>query len=173
MNQNKGTGRVIFGVASFILAGVNGIIGLIFSIIGGAFLADPENVDVTVNGRVLTGQEAVEAAEKLGRIFSTVGVVTLILCVVFVVLGIVLVVSGNKMMKQARLQAYGAMGYNQYNQYQTNGYANQYQNNNVNMNQYQTPNGNMNQYQNPNGNMNQYQNADMNQSQNSGINLNK
>ena len=55
MNQNNGVGRVIFGVASFILAGVNGILGLIFSIIGGVFLADPESVNVTVNGRVLTG----------------------------------------------------------------------------------------------------------------------
>ena len=60
--------------------------------IGMMYLANPENVNIEVNGRVLEGAEAVAAAEKAGSFMSTTGGILLIIAVVTLITAIVLAV---------------------------------------------------------------------------------
>ena len=62
-------GGIIPGAVAFVLA----IIGTVFRILGTVFVNHPDEVKVTINGKRLHGEEAVEAAERLGSIFSNIG----------------------------------------------------------------------------------------------------
>ena len=86
MQPNKANGFLAGGIVSGVITMFFGIIGLVFKIIGVVFVNNPEEVNVTVNGRVLEGAEAAEAAFKTGKALSTVGGVFLIATAVTLVI---------------------------------------------------------------------------------------
>ena len=133
MQQKSGVVNIVFGILGVLGAFFNGLFAAIFGIMGIAFAADPYSVDVSANGRQLYGEEAAEAALKMAAIFKGIGAVTLVLCICFVVLAIVMFV------KFAKIQKENAMYAKQYqnNQYNMGG-AQTYQNNQYNVNGEQT-----------------------------------
>ena len=90
--KSKNAGSLIGGIISAFVAMFCGICGLVFKLIGTVFVNNPEEVHVTVNGRVLEGKEAAEAALKLGGILSTVGGVMLIIASVFLLIFLILLI---------------------------------------------------------------------------------
>ena len=91
---------MIGGIISGVMMFISGIVGLVFTIIGKVFVARPEDVTVTINGRVLEGAEAAEKALQIGNILSGVGGVLLIAAAVFLVVCIVLLVVYSAIMKE-------------------------------------------------------------------------
>ncbi|MBO6297359.1 MAG: hypothetical protein J6N53_00820 [Lachnospiraceae bacterium] len=77
---------IVWGGISFI----SGIVGVVFFVVGRIFVANPEGGTMTVNGQVLEGEEAIEAACKLGNTFSVIGIVLVIVAVVLLVVSLVL-----------------------------------------------------------------------------------
>ena len=73
MQKSKNIGFMIGGAISGVVAMVVGIVGFVFRLIGTVFVSDPEHVTMTVNGEVLHGKEAAEAALKLGNVFVILG----------------------------------------------------------------------------------------------------
>ena len=92
---------MIGGIISGVMMFISGIVGLVFTIIGKVFVARPEDVTVTINGRVLEGAEAAEKALQIGNILSGVGGVLLIAAAVFLVVCIVLLVVYSAITKEA------------------------------------------------------------------------
>ena len=88
MRTNRNNGLLVLGLIPGIPASIFGIVGLVFSIIGGIFSAMPDKVNITVNGRLLEGEEAVESAMKMGNIFSVIGGIGLVLAAVFIGCGV-------------------------------------------------------------------------------------
>lgn len=85
MRTNKdNSGFLVLGIAPGIPALIFGLIGILFSVLGGVFSAAPDKVNITVNGKLLEGAEAVEYASKLGNIFSVVGGIGLVLAAVMI-----------------------------------------------------------------------------------------
>lgn len=82
-NRNN-DGWLALGIVPGIPAFIFGLIGLLFSILGGIFSAGPDKVKITVNGRLLEGAESVEYATKVGNIFSVIGGIGLVLAAVMI-----------------------------------------------------------------------------------------
>ena len=78
-------GSIISGIFMFI----SGIVGVILFIVGKIFTANPEDVTVEINGRLLEGKEAAEKALEIGKFFSGIGGVLLVIA--FVLLAILLI----------------------------------------------------------------------------------
>lgn len=78
-------GSIISGIFMFI----SGIVGVILFGIGKVFMANPEDVKVEINGRLLEGKEAAEKALEIGKFFSEIGGVLLVIA--FVLLAILLI----------------------------------------------------------------------------------
>ena len=78
-------GSIISGIFMFI----SGIVGVILFVVGKIFTANPEDVTVEINGRLLEGKEAAEKALEIGKFFSGIGGVLLVIA--FVLLAILLV----------------------------------------------------------------------------------
>lgn len=58
-------GSIISGIFMFI----SGIVGVILFVVGKIFTANPEDVKVEINGRLLEGKEAAEKALEIGKFF--------------------------------------------------------------------------------------------------------
>ena len=69
--DNKGLliGGIIPGVRGFPLL----IVGIVFKIIGTVFVSNPEGVKVEINGEILEGKEAADAALRIGNVLSKFG----------------------------------------------------------------------------------------------------
>ena len=78
-------GSIISGIFMFI----SGIVGVILFVVGKIFTANPEDVKVEINGRLLEGKEAAEKALEIGKFFSGIGGVLLVTA--FVLLAILLI----------------------------------------------------------------------------------
>ena len=88
--QEKNTAMLVGAIISGVITFFCGIIGLVCTILGVSFTANPEHVNVEVNGRVLEGAEAAEAALKAGKVLSTVGGICLVIALIMLVIAIVL-----------------------------------------------------------------------------------
>ena len=112
--KSKNTGLLIGGIISGVFGMVFGIIGMVCRIIGTVFVRNPENVTVTINGRVLEGEEAVEEALKIGEIMVKIGGGSLIVASILALICLVLVI----IYFVKRNNDHSGTGYNGYSGYQ-------------------------------------------------------
>ena len=97
MQQKNANAFLVGGVIAGVMTMFLGIIGFVFKLIGVIYVNNPDEVEVTINGRVLQGEEAAEMALKVGNVMSTVGGVILIgTAVLFVICLILLIIYAGK-----------------------------------------------------------------------------
>ena len=88
-------GLVIASIVPGVGAFFAGLFGLVFSIIGNVYMARPQDVSITVNGKYLEGEEAVEHAYTLGKVLATLGgiglVAALVMGLIFVTLMLIFI----------------------------------------------------------------------------------
>ena len=73
MEKKNNIGFLIGSIVSALIAFPSLIVGTTFFIIGAVFSANPAGVEISYQGEMLQGAEAVEMAEKLGGIFLAIG----------------------------------------------------------------------------------------------------
>ncbi|SEK25080.1 hypothetical protein SAMN04487770_10145 [Butyrivibrio sp. ob235] len=77
-------------IISGIYAAVFAFMGTITSILGAVFTKNPSGARIQINGRLLQGQESIDAAMKWGKVLLRVGSVAFVVAFIMVVLTVVL-----------------------------------------------------------------------------------
>ncbi len=92
MNQKSYVGPLISGIFSGVVGLLASVFSATFGILGFIFSSSPESATITTNGVTLQGAESVEAAIKLGRVFSAAGWIALAIAFTTIAACIILIV---------------------------------------------------------------------------------